>query len=176
MVNVLVRDFDLGVVDRLYAHRLEIVADGLPLFGGGQLAIDTTLVYGTPRRGAPTRDGAALTEARRRKARTYPELTGQGGRARLVVLAGETGGRWSNETAPFLSSLAHAKSREVPAEMQESARAAWRRRWASVVLLLGRTHCHCLMRASPGADGDVPNVHDVVGDHFRLRAQCDGLL
>ena len=34
MVNVLVRDLDLGVVDRLDSRRLEIVADGLPLFGG----------------------------------------------------------------------------------------------------------------------------------------------
>ena len=93
MVNVFVRDLDLGVVDRLDARRLEIVADGLPLFGGAQLAIDTTLVSairqdGTPRRGAATRDGVALTEARRRKARTYPELTGQGaggGNRRSVV-------------------------------------------------------------------------------------------
>ena len=58
------------------------VADGLPLFGGAQLAIDTTLVSsvrqdGTPRRGAASRDGTALAEARRRKARTYPELDGQ---------------------------------------------------------------------------------------------------
>ena len=124
MVNVFVKDLDLGVVGRLDAHRLEIVADCLQLFGGAQLAKDTTLVSairqdGTPRRGAATRDGVALTEARQRKARTYPELIGQGGKARLVVLAGETGGRWSNEIAPFL----HAKSREVPAKMQESARA-----------------------------------------------------
>ena len=102
MVNVLVRDLDLGVVDRLDARRLEIVADGLPLFGGAQLAIDTTLVSaiqqdGTPRRGAATRNGVALLEARRKNARTCPELTGQGGGARLVVLT------VSNETASFMS-------------------------------------------------------------------------
>ena len=39
MVNVFVRDLDLGVVDRLDARRLEVVADGLLLFGGAQLAI-----------------------------------------------------------------------------------------------------------------------------------------
>ena len=44
VVNVFVRDHDLGVVDRMDAWRLEIVADGRPLFGGAQLAIDTTLV------------------------------------------------------------------------------------------------------------------------------------
>ena len=110
----------------------------------------------------------ALLEARRRKARTYPELTGQGGRARLVVLAGKTGGRWSNETASFLSSLAHAKSREAPAGVQESARAAWRRRWASMLsCAAARAYALSLLdlQTSPGADGDVSNVHDVVGDH-----------
>ena len=87
MTNVLVRDLDLNLHDHVDARRLEIVADGLPLFGGAQLAIDTTLVSavrqdGTPRRGAMIRDGVALREARRRKERVYPELTGVGGRAR----------------------------------------------------------------------------------------------
>ena len=46
--------------------------------------------------------------------------------------------------------------------MQESARAAWRRSCAAA-----RAFALSLLdlRASPGADGDVPNVHDVVGDH-----------
>ena len=39
---------------------------------------------------------------RRRKAATYPELTGDMGCARLVVLAAEVGGRFSTETEVFL--------------------------------------------------------------------------
>ena len=42
-----------------------------------------------------------------------PELAGEGGRARLVVLEAEVGGRWSEETVEFLSSLACAKVREL---------------------------------------------------------------
>ena len=42
--NVLVRDLDLGVVDQFDARRLKVVVDGLPLFQGAQLAVDTTLV------------------------------------------------------------------------------------------------------------------------------------
>ena len=53
MVNVLARDLDLGVVDRLDARRLEIVADGLPLFGGAQLATDTTLASAIRQDGTP---------------------------------------------------------------------------------------------------------------------------
>ena len=78
-------------------------------FCGGELgAIDTTLVPlhsdGIAIRRAAAHDGAALEAARRRKERVYPELSG-GGRARLVVLAAEVGGRWSSETAGFLSAF-----------------------------------------------------------------------
>ena len=90
--------------DAVDGRRLEVVADGLSLWHGAQPAIDTTLVSplhsdGSARRRAADNDGAALEVARRRKERTYPELAGEGGRARLVVLAAEVGGRWSEEPA-----------------------------------------------------------------------------
>ena len=61
MTNVL----DLNLHDHVDARRLEIVADGLPLFGGAQLPIDTTLVSairqdGTPRPGAAVRGRGGL--------------------------------------------------------------------------------------------------------------------
>ena len=103
-----------------------MVADGLPLFHGAQLAIDTTLVSSLSRDGLPhprcvREDGAALAPARTRKERTYPELTGQFGRARLVVLAGEVGGRWSDETQAFLRQLAKARARSEPVPQQARA-------------------------------------------------------
>ena len=92
--NVFVRDLDLAAFNHLDGRRLEVVADGLSLFGGAQLAIDTTLVFalrrdGTATRGAANRNGVAIQAAHRRKEKTYP---GEGGRARLVTLAGEVGG------------------------------------------------------------------------------------
>ena len=42
--NVVVRDLDLAAPNVGDARRLEVVVDGLPLFGGAQLAVDTTLV------------------------------------------------------------------------------------------------------------------------------------
>ena len=92
-------------------RRLEVVVDGLPLFGGAQLAVDATLVSalrrdGSARPGAADTDGVALDAARRRKEGTYPELTGAGGRARLVVIGGEVGGRWFREIMTFLRLLA----------------------------------------------------------------------
>ena len=81
---------------RPLGRRLEIIAYGLPSWRGAQLAIDTTLVSpiradGTARHHPAHRDGVALEEARRTKERKYPELAGNGGRARLVVVAAEVG-------------------------------------------------------------------------------------
>ena len=56
----------------------------------------------------------SMGDARRRKERTYLELSGDGGRARMVVLAAEVGGRWSVETANFLANLAKAKALDSP--------------------------------------------------------------
>ena len=111
-------------------RRLEVVADGLPLFHGAQLAIDTTKVSpvsGDGRPGPQRVDGAALVRARRRKETTYPELSDSYFRARLVVLAREVGGRWSGART-FLSQLKAKVRHEQPA-IRASARHAWLRRW-----------------------------------------------
>ena len=49
-VNQHVRDFDIAASNAADNRRLEVVADGLPLFHGAQLAIHTTMV--APHRGA----------------------------------------------------------------------------------------------------------------------------
>ena len=83
--NVLVWDLDLLPLDHQDGRKLEVVSHAS--------------------------DGVALRTARRVKTRTYPELTGEVGRAQLVVLATEVGGRWSEETQVFLRQLAKAKSK-----------------------------------------------------------------
>ena len=83
-----------------------MIADGFTLWqGGAQLAILVSHRDGSARRGAVSRPGFALEQARRRKEATYPELVGNDGRARVMVFVVETGGRWSNETAQFLRGL-----------------------------------------------------------------------
>ena len=77
--NVMVRDLDLGVMNVQDTRRLEVIPDGLPLRGGAQLAVDTTIVSalhcdGTSQQGAANVDGVRLLAARRRKERTYPDL------------------------------------------------------------------------------------------------------
>ena len=83
--------YDLNVVPvRQDERRIEVIANGLPLWGGVQLAVDTTLVSPLTAAGMPRRDsghtaGAALCVAERAKARTYPKPA-SGRRCRLVVL------------------------------------------------------------------------------------------
>ena len=81
---------------------------------------------GTARRQCATVTGAALDQARRRKERTYPELAQQHGRARLVVLGSELGGRWSEE-----SRLA-TKARCELEVMRKSTMLSWFRSWSTL--------------------------------------------
>ena len=128
--NVMLRNLDISPPQNSDGRRLEVVAEVLTLFGGCQLALDATLVSplhgdGTHRRGADFTDGAVLCAARKDKVKTYPELCRGNGRALLVVIAGEVGGRWLDETKSFLLCLASTKAAAVTG----IARAAWYRRW-----------------------------------------------
>ena len=119
--NVLLRDLNTHS-SRTDERRIEVIANGLPLWNGSQLAIDTTLVspltsQAEPRRHQQTTAGAALRIARGAKERTYPELVG-GGRARLVVVAMELGGRWSTEAATLLRLLSRHKTQSIPILLQ----------------------------------------------------------
>ena len=134
--NVRLADLNIAVSSR-DERRLEVIASGLPAFGGAQLAIDATLrsplsSAGLPRSQAHWRDGAVAEAARADKEDSYPELL-RGSRCRLVVVALETGGRFSKETVEFLRQLSEAKAQSVPWFLQHSSRAAFERRWGTML-------------------------------------------
>ena len=168
--NVMVRNLDIEGGNPVDARRLEVVVDGLTIFNGAQLAIDTTMVSplqrnGMARRRAADHNGAALEDARRRKERTYPELVGERGRARLVVLGAEVGGRWSGETAEFLGALSKAKAESAPENVREEVRRAWLRRWRNLLsCTAARAFATSLLerRTSPGVTSAVPMEHEVL--------------
>ena len=170
--NVFVCDLDLLAPNVQDARRLEIVAEGLPLHGGAQLAVDTTLVSahhcdGTARPGAAHIDGAALVVARCRKERAYPELVGPRSRAKMVVLAGEVGGRWSEETATLLRLLAAARGRSGSALLRRRAEQAWRMRWRGMLACAAaRAFAASLLeqRSNVGGDADPPLISDVLSE------------
>ena len=69
--SVALRDLNLDVPPT-HCRRIEVVANGLPLWQGAQIAVDTTLVSplqrdGQPRPGADARPGLALAQAAARK-------------------------------------------------------------------------------------------------------------
>ena len=72
--NMFVRDMDLGHFNALDARRLEVVADGLTLWRGAQLAIDTTLVSPLRRDGSARNRALALHWMRLASARRGPTL------------------------------------------------------------------------------------------------------
>ena len=87
---------------------------------------------GEPHPHAADVDGAVLVKARHDKETTYPELINSG-RCRLVVVAIETGGRWSDEAVEFIRLLACAKAQEVPSYMWWPTTLAWQRRWTRML-------------------------------------------
>ena len=104
--NVYVRDMDLAAFNALDSSRLEVVADGLTLFGGAQPAMDTAAAH------VMARHWKSHGAGRSAHSRNWQVTKG---RARLVVLAAEVGGWWNAETAslsPLLLSV--VGSRPVP--------------------------------------------------------------
>ena len=96
---------------------IEVLASGLPFHHGAQLAIDVTLRSALTSCGgaimSARENGAALARARPDKERKYAELL-EGDRCHLVVVALETGGRWSSEALELVESLAAARAWEAP--------------------------------------------------------------
>ena len=87
---------------------------------------------GEPQQGAADIDGTILLQARRDKETTYPELVASN-RCRLVVVALETGGRWSEEASDIFRQLAFARAREEPPSMRWRVVLAWERRWTRML-------------------------------------------
>ena len=142
-----------------------MVADGF--WRRAQLALDTTVSPlrrdGTTRPRSANFDGAALKlldEERKLLTLNCPVKVG----TRLVVLAAEVGGRWSAETAQFLTALAKARAQEVPPlVLQGRAETAWVRRW-SVMLACSVLFALSLLDRRPvsGSDAVVPSVSEVM--------------
>ena len=124
-------------------RRIEVLASGLPLFQGQQLAVDTTHVSpvrkdGRPRTGTAGRPGRAFAEAVQRQRWTYPESV-EGRRCRLQVFAVETGGRWDRDAWNFLHLLAEARARAAPQLLRRSAALAWQRRWTGILAVAAQS-------------------------------------
>ena len=149
---------------------IEVLAMGLPLHQGAQLAIDITLrsaltTTGEPCPGGATTNGAALQAARQKKEAKYRELL-EGHRCGLIVVGVEMGGRFGQEAVDFVDSLAAAKARDSPRILHRSAHLAWRQRWMRMLAVsCARSFAVSLVSgdgdAWSGTDGRVPDLADL---------------
>ena len=170
--NVLVRDLNVAPC-RQDDRRIEVIANGLPLWGGVQVAVDTTLASpltaaGEPRRESRRTAGAALRHARRAKERTYPELCNSG-RCRLVVLGIETGGRWSPEAVTFLRLIARSRARSAPPPLQSACISAYVLRWSALLAFAAARAFATSLLSLPlsgaaNVDGDPPLLSDLLAE------------
>ena len=104
-LNAKLRDMNINV-PATDERAIEVVASGLEMNHGAQLAVDITVrsavtSCGRARPNAATVDGAVLVEARHNKEMKCAELC-EGDRCRLVVVGVETGGRWSPQALSFV--------------------------------------------------------------------------
>ena len=170
--NVFLRDLNLVVHNQ---DDIEVIANGLPLWGGAQLAVDTTLVSaldsaGQPRRQQRSTSGAALRIAGRAKERTYPELL-RAERCRLVVLGIELGGRWSSEAAQFVRMLARSRARSAPHVLRSGATAAYVSSWSALLSFAAAGAVAASLLALPlgnaaNVDGAALDLSDVLAETF----------
>ena len=170
--NVYLCDLNIDV-RRQDDRKLEIIANGLPLWNGVQVAVDTTLVCPVRRDGRPQPradrvPGAHLRTARTRKETAYPELL-DARRCRLTVVGLEVGGRWSAEAARFLRLLAKARCRAVPEAMRLAARHAYMARWSAIIACAAQKSFAASLLRLPLAgcanvDGEPPALGEVLDD------------
>ena len=176
--NVLLRELNLDepVQDE---RRIEIVANGLPIWHGSQVAVDTTLVSalrrdGTARPNAHDTPGIALAAIRRRKRRRYHEII-RADRCRLVVFGLEVGGRWSDEALELLRKLARARSRSEPIWLRQAAAQSWAHRWSATISVAAQrafaaSLLHLPLAPYLGVDGDAPSTTEVCEEARWLEA------
>ena len=127
------------------ASRWSTIGSSLTGFRSSMVLIDTTLVSPVCADGLPRVSVLTWTAPLSPKpvvsSNALIQSSGTHGRARLVVLAAEIGGRWSEEARAFVSQLAKTKARSVPRIFAGRARQAWHHRWSSTLACANHLPC-----------------------------------
>ena len=172
--NAYLRDMGLGL-PASDNRRLEILATSTTLAGGIPIGVDSTCYSvlhadGSPWKDAATIPGIALKRADSSKATTYSILV-DSPIVRLLTLACETGGRWSEDCVKTVATLAAARARSSPEHLQRQARLAFERRWWSLLSIaqedaLATTLVDDGIITLDGYDSSIPLVADVIQEEM----------
>ena len=164
-------NLDVPVAD---GRQIEVVATGLPIWNGAQVAVDTTLVsplsgLGEPRMASDRRQGTVCREAIRQKREVkYSELL-NARRSRLQVMALEVGGRWDDSALDFLRQLARARARQEPLWLREAVAQGLAYRWSALLAVAAqRTFANSLLHGTlfldGGMGGEAMAMSDLLAD------------
>ena len=91
----------------------------------------------------------------RRKQATYPELA-TGGAQELCVLGCEVGGRWNADAVKLVQRLVALRAHRAPSAVREPAKAAWARRWWSLLPVAVQQTVERLDAPRPSPDRHMP--------------------
>ena len=139
-------------------RRLEVVADGLPLFRTQRWCPQCAWIVLRAGNAQPQM-GLPWPKPPFGKSAPSPNL--------LMVVVCAVGGRWSDEALSFLNSLANANVRDEPENFKKVVKAAWLRKWKALLACTGaRALALALLerRCTPWCDGATSSA-EVVRAH-----------
>ena len=157
------RDLAVPGVSALDQRELNVVARGLPLFGGRTIGVDATLrsplsAAGAVRFGSHQRDGATFSVARQDKEHKYPELAGQAHQIKFVVGACEIGGRCNQESVDLVRALVlHRAATAAPASRASLRSCLARRYWGILFIATQRACVDCRTTPCPSSSPPFPS-------------------
>ena len=143
------RDLAIPGVRAEDARRLDVVAAGLPLYGGRTIVVDATLRSpltgsGMWRYNGHDEDGASFAQAIRDKHHKYPELLSQGLRVHFVVAAAEVGGRACEALIDLVRQAARHKATQFAPKLRGSMQTVLTRRfWGILSVATQRAVAQC---------------------------------
>ena len=145
-----IRDLAIPGLVASDARKLDVVATGLPLYGGRTIVVDATLRSpltgaGMWRFNADQADGATFPQAVRDKHNKYPELLAQGLRIQFVVAATEVGGRCNDQLIDLVRQLARHKASTFARPLRASMHTILARRfWGILSVATQRAVAQCV--------------------------------
>ena len=168
---------DLSVVPGIGAadaRKLDVVASGLPVYGGRTIVVDATLRSpltgnGMWRFNAHQEDGATFAQAVRDKHQKYPELAAQALRVQFVVAASEVGGRCNDQMIDLVRQLARHKASTFAPPLRASMRTILARRyWGIISVATQRAVAQCVspeLGAPTAAVFPLPDLETLCSCH-----------